>query len=518
MLGMSSKTWRRTNTDFRGNKLEKGDILKIGRFVFRVNQIHTSGRKPDLSGIVTDFGEALKASYNFEEESLGNSIEAENLIYKSNILLRRKEQSMQYEQIKKQIVDDEFIWRICLSETESEEDPFVTPCNCSGTMKYIHLNWIKSWINSKKSIKDGEYYSSILWQTITWELCKQDFKDTVAYRGKLMSLMDFDVPQGNNWLILDALNTEHLFDQKVKLIHIFDFKELNTLSLGRGHSSDVKLSDISISRLHAYLKLIDSDIWIEDANSKFGCLYLQQKPFELNKTSDNLSIQIGRTHLAIRIENNKKLSGYMWWWRPYKKYFEGQHFEEWRHQFPEILQKIYDFNENMLKRVLQESILESNRFHKHQDFDDNDGLLINNTPEIILMNEKRFSNLSIDDPNKLNIEECDFNDAKDTFKFKALRNQKIVSTIEKWEEEVKRSRQSNSAKSGQSRWDSNKSNKSRLSELNMMNEEGNESVQLNPGNSIDPLFHDSFGSNFELYAKLREDQVEAWDFSDNEHN
>lgn len=91
------------------NKLEKGDVLKIGRFVFRVNQVHTSGKKIDHSGIVTDFGEVLKASYNFEDDSFGNSQEADNLVFKSNILLRRKEQSMQYEQFQKQAEEDEFI-------------------------------------------------------------------------------------------------------------------------------------------------------------------------------------------------------------------------------------------------------------------------------------------------------------------------------------------------------------------------------------------------------------------------
>lgn len=29
--------------------------------------------------------------------------------------------------------------RICLDDTEEEENPFITPCKCAGSMKFIHL-------------------------------------------------------------------------------------------------------------------------------------------------------------------------------------------------------------------------------------------------------------------------------------------------------------------------------------------------------------------------------------------
>ena len=42
--------------------------------------------------------------------------------------------------------------RICLDENEDLEggDPFITPCKCMGSMKYIHLNCLRSWTDSKK--------------------------------------------------------------------------------------------------------------------------------------------------------------------------------------------------------------------------------------------------------------------------------------------------------------------------------------------------------------------------------
>lgn len=50
----------------------------------------------------------------------------------------------------------------------------------------------------------------------------------------------------------------------------------NYILQGRGNDSDVKISDISVSRLHALLKIKEDKIYIEDHQSKFGTLILLQ--------------------------------------------------------------------------------------------------------------------------------------------------------------------------------------------------------------------------------------------------
>ena len=35
--------------------------------------------------------------------------------------------------------------RICLDESETEENPFITPCKCAGSMKFIHLLCLQEW-------------------------------------------------------------------------------------------------------------------------------------------------------------------------------------------------------------------------------------------------------------------------------------------------------------------------------------------------------------------------------------
>jgi hypothetical protein len=117
-------------------------------------------------------------------------------------------------------------------------------------MKYIHLNCIKHWLNSKKTVKEGKYYYTVMYQTVTCELCKEPFKSILNHQGKAIHLLDYQKPNSSNWLVFEALNTENLFDEKVKIFHVFDFHDLLILSVGRGHSAHAKISDISISRTH----------------------------------------------------------------------------------------------------------------------------------------------------------------------------------------------------------------------------------------------------------------------------
>lgn len=50
--------------------------------------------------------------------------------------------------------------------------------------------------------------------------------------------------------------------------------ELKEYKLGRGHDSDIRVSDISVSRCHATVKFKDNKFIIEDSCSKFGTLVM----------------------------------------------------------------------------------------------------------------------------------------------------------------------------------------------------------------------------------------------------
>ena len=71
------------------------------------------------------------------------------------------------------------------------------------------------------------------------------------------------------------------------------------IRLGRGHDADVRVTDISVSRLHAVIKKTNKGyFYIEDNSSKFGTLALVKNPVMLSFNEPNY-LQAGRTMLEI---------------------------------------------------------------------------------------------------------------------------------------------------------------------------------------------------------------------------
>lgn len=65
--------------------------------------------------------------------------------------------------------------RICLGDAPEPGNPFSSPCNCDGTMKYVHLKCLQRWLKSKLHTKVSGCATSILWKTLECELCKKSY-------------------------------------------------------------------------------------------------------------------------------------------------------------------------------------------------------------------------------------------------------------------------------------------------------------------------------------------------------
>ena len=65
-------------------------------------------------------------------------------------------------------------------------------------------------------------------------------------------MVDVEVPEERNFLWLESLTFEKNSSRMVHLI--MPDVERNVFRLGRGHESDVRVSDISVSRCHAIIK------------------------------------------------------------------------------------------------------------------------------------------------------------------------------------------------------------------------------------------------------------------------
>lgn len=97
------------------------------------------------------------------------------------------------------------------------------------------------------------------------------------------------------------VNTNESEQDKQRCIHVVNFNNVSKIRFGRGHDTDVRIHDISVSRLHAHIHKDDSGkFYIEDNTSKFGTLVQVQAPLHLNEMFE-YNFQVGRTVLTINL-------------------------------------------------------------------------------------------------------------------------------------------------------------------------------------------------------------------------
>lgn len=75
--------------------------------------------------------------------------------------------------------------------------------------------------------------------------------------------------------------------------------------LGRGHESDLRVSDISVSRCHAIIKYDEKSsqrFYLEDNLSKFGTLVLANNGIVELDIDQTKAIQIGRSVISFTVK------------------------------------------------------------------------------------------------------------------------------------------------------------------------------------------------------------------------
>lgn len=115
-------------------------------------------------------------------------------------------------------------------------------------------------------MREGEFFTSYMWEDLECELCKTSFMDIVKNGNKAIDLLGFELPKNSHYMLLESVNTEEILKkERVKVVHVVNFGNRKVLSIGRGHDCSVRITDISISRLHGFLRVVnDKEIWVED--------------------------------------------------------------------------------------------------------------------------------------------------------------------------------------------------------------------------------------------------------------
>lgn len=119
---------------------------------------------------------------------------------------------------------------------------------------------------------------------------------------KLFDLIDIEIPKKEDYVLLESLN-QMKDNCNIKSIHVIKLTD-DKVIIGRGHESDVRINDISVSRTHSCLKFDKETgkLLLRDLKSKFGTLVLFKRPLELNERK--IHLQIGRTYIEARLINS----------------------------------------------------------------------------------------------------------------------------------------------------------------------------------------------------------------------
>lgn len=117
--------------------------------------------------------------------------------------------------------------------------------------------------------------------------------------GTKYDITDVFNPSKIAFIKLETMVPEQYSTRKIHILCPKD--ETCSFKIGRSHNSDIKLDDVSISRLHAVLKYADHKFFIEDSNSKFGTT-TKIKSLEINSNVFPI-LQYGRTIIVLSIKS-----------------------------------------------------------------------------------------------------------------------------------------------------------------------------------------------------------------------
>eukprot|EP00347_Sterkiella_histriomuscorum_P013132 403365890 len=235
-------------------EVKEGDIIRMGRIPFKIKKLMldlSNKKNNEDSRIISidDSRQNLDQSVNqdLSQDAFMDANRGVNSSVDKRLGGARDSASSKLESGRN--------CRICLDDTETEENPFITPCKCSGSMKFIHLQCLREWLDSKRVSQKLEGIYSYYWEELACELCKEALELTK-----------------------------------------------NDFYIGRRVSNDITISDISVSRQQSAIKLREGKVYVSDCDSKFGTFVKIQEPMRV-PSDFTLPLQTERKCFFVRLVN-----------------------------------------------------------------------------------------------------------------------------------------------------------------------------------------------------------------------
>ena len=251
--------------------INEGDIIKVGKVRIKFDKISFKSKNKSLYEIIHQ--ETPKDNINIQNNSkdnIDNNDITANKIMMTSMLNSVSDRNTD--------IKTKPICRLCYLSESSIEDPLISPCNCSGSMKYIHLSCLKNNIKFKCTKKCNEYVEMFLFKSYACEICLTQYPKFIAYKTQIYYLFDLDLNKFENYVLCDLTkyidNNNNNNNRKISrfgylMFKVEDNKELN---LGRKKNNTIKLKDISISRSHCLITKKGDNLMIKDLGSKFGTM------------------------------------------------------------------------------------------------------------------------------------------------------------------------------------------------------------------------------------------------------
>jgi hypothetical protein len=166
----------------------------------------------------------------------------------------------------------------------------------------IHFQCLKSWLLSQRHVKEyGENVTSYYWKKFECEICKQSYPYIFRRGNDLFKLIDIKEPAADKqYVLLESMPLDKNTSRNIHMLTVTPSK--SEFKLGRGHESEVRINDISVSRCHAIIKCRKDGFYIEDNISKFGTIVLLKNTLRLQE-DHTMAVQIGRSVVSFTIKN-----------------------------------------------------------------------------------------------------------------------------------------------------------------------------------------------------------------------
>ena len=203
------------------------------------------------------------------------------------------------------------ICRICYGDDTTTENPLICPCICKGSMKYIHYECLKNWLNSKieedisvDSENPEVEVISYNRKDISCELCKEKLPDYAKHNHRYYNI-SFYKPKFEEFVVLESMRADK---HKAKFIHIISFDKKSSINIGRANECELSISELSVSRFHCIIHKDEGDLFLEDNSSKFGTLILIQNNNMHMNDYVPLKVQTNKTYIKFKIVKPFKIS------------------------------------------------------------------------------------------------------------------------------------------------------------------------------------------------------------------